>query len=397
MHVHHRHTLRDLEPGFVYDSRFTFQISQHPLLKVTLSQGRRLSLDGLVTWSLPCDNFSHMFYIGRSLSKRNIQSFRQAFPRQISSSAIIMSPGRPFSGPIHWVLDWDGTLTKRDTLDALVNIAANCKPETPVGEEWKCVSEAYIKDYESTIKLHAPYGRLPSSRSRESTLLAVLEEVEQRSIDRVSESGIFEALTTTDLDNGAADAIRSGHVQLREGCGDFLQLVGSRLQQQEGAADAVSILSVNWSRRFILECLRAIREDFANMLSNSIYANELDGIQQGARANGRICAEHDMRFISSRDKVAHLELLRERTLRQGKPIPTVYVGDSWTDVESLLAADLGVCIRDDPMTSSQKKLADSLGRVGVPCARLRDMDGSAGVAWAEDFHELRRWMQKSGP
>ena len=337
-----------------------------------------------------------MIRVGRFISTRIVPSFRPSSLRHFSCSTVTMSPEPSFFGPIHWVLDWDGTLTTRDTLDALVNIAAKCKPNSSVGEEWKRVSQAYIADYESTIKTHVPEGKLPLTVSGEKALLTLLEEVEQRSIDRVSDSGIFEGLTTADLDNGAAEAIASGHIQLRVGCDDFLQLVESRLQQEDGDADAISILSVNWSQRFILACLRATHENLGDMLSNSIYANELDGIQQGGiPATGRICADKSSRIISSRNKLARLELLSRSTLRKGKPIPIVYVGDSWTDFDSIVAADLGVCIRDNPMTSTQKKLADSLDRVAVPCPRLRTTNGSAGVAWAEDFCELREWMQRT--
>ncbi|KAF2684749.1 hypothetical protein K458DRAFT_242491, partial [Lentithecium fluviatile CBS 122367] len=291
--------------------------------------------------------------------------------------------------PIHWILDWDGTLTKRDTLDALVNIAAKCKTGSPVHKEWKRVAEAYMTDYETTLGIHSKDGRLPSSISEEKALLKTLEEVEQRSIDRVSESGIFEGLTTEDIENGATNAIESGEVELRIGLTDFWELVQSRIQYQ----DAVSILSVNWSQRFILACLETAHESLANMLSNSINSNELDGISQGATTTGRICTDRKTRIISSRDKLAHLELLRESTLRQGKPMQVVYVGDSWTDFECLLSADLGICIRDDPMTNTQKKLADSLARVGVSCARLRGLKDAIGIPWTQDFHELRNWMQ----
>jgi hypothetical protein len=313
-----------------------------------------------------------------------------------------MSTSPKFSGHIHWILDWDGTITKRDTLDALVNVAAKCKPDSPVIEIWKRVSQAYITDYEKTLPIYAPGGKLPSTIKEESFLLANLEEVELRSIGRVSESGIFEGLTTDDVDNGAAKAIEYGAVELRKGCNDFLQLIGSRVRQGDRKADAISILSVNWSRRFILGCLKASREEFADMLSfaqspyasfsHPIYANELDGLEQDNLTTGRICANVP-RIISSGDKLTYLQLLRDDPLRE-RPLTVVYVGDSWTDVECLLAADLGICIRNDPITSTQKKLADSLERLGVPCPRLQDTDNSDDVVWVESFHEIERWLRQ---
>jgi hypothetical protein len=304
-----------------------------------------------------------------------------------------MSSLLPLSGPIHWILDWDGTITKRDTLDALVNIAAKCKPDSPVLTQWERVTEAYITDYERTLKIHMPDGELPSTRSDEKALLKVLKEVEQRSIDRVSESGIFSGLTTEDIDHGAARAIGSEEVGLRKGCGNFLQFVQSRVQYQDGNADRISILSVNWSRQFISACLRAAHGDFAQILPARIFANELEGITQGAQTTGRICADKEKCIISSPDKLASLEVLRETTRCQGKPMTTVYVGDSWTDLECLLAADMGICIRDDPITSTQNKLADSLSRIGITCTRLRFVEKRNCVGWVEDFDELKSWLQ----
>lgn len=296
------------------------------------------------------------------------------------------------SGPIHWVLDWDGTLTERDTLDALVAIAAKCKPNSPVGKEWERATQAYTNDYENTIKNYASGGGLPTTISSEKVLLEVLEHVEERSIDRVSESGIFQGLTNDDLDTGAAEALETGRVSLREGCGSFLRLVQSRVQRGDGNGDAISIISANWSRRFIIGCLRAEHADFADMLTHSVYANELDGIYQGTASTGRICVE-DARIISSSDKLDQLYRLAEHTLRQGKPAPVVYVGDSSTDLECLLAADMGICIRDNPMTSTQLKLAEALERAAVSCVPLRDVDGPYSIVWIEDFHELRKWIE----
>ena len=75
--------------------------------------------------------------------------------------------------------------------------------------------------------------------------------------------------------------------------------------------------------------------------------------------------------------------------------PKVYIGDSWTDIESLLAADLGICIRDDPMGSSQRKLAEALERLSIPCPRLRDWEQNdePSVVWVSDFGEIMDWIE----
>lgn len=340
---------------------------------------------------------------------------------------------------MHWILDWDGTLTKRDTLDALVNIAKDAKSNDNIHEAWTLVQQAYLSDYEAALKSNAPDERLPSTVLGERQLLQRLKEVEQRSIIRVSESGIFKDLTVFDIEEGAAKALQSKQVQLRDGCLPFLQHLRSRMDSQITEIDMVDVLSVNWSQWFIYCCLwkaesdilgrtpnRDLYEkesittygstkkpeiqhllsgscvDFGTKLSTmSIYANELQGFTYNHKPNpqckttGVLCGKGDHQIISSQDKLAYLQRLRKINPCTMNSIPVVYVGDSWTDLECLLAADLGICIRDDPMTSSQTQLQDSFTRLGIECPHLQDCDSvdDWGVVWARDFTDIMEWMQ----
>ena len=295
--------------------------------------------------------------------------------------------------PIHWILDWDGTITRRDTLDALVSIAASSNPDSPVLKEWKRVSEAYMSDYTTAMEKFAPGGKLPKSIQEEKQLLQALASVEQESLDRVSSSGIFAGLTRKLLEEGARDVINSRKVEIRKGCTEFLQL------RQNRAHDGLNILSVNWSRYFINSCLRAAG---APVERGSIYANELDGIERDLVSQGHISPDNDaeMLIISSGDKLKYMARLREehcdsRNVSLHSGIPIIYVGDSWTDIECLLEADLGVCIRNEPLGSSQKKLAERLQSLGVHCPHLsawREAD-EWQVVWVRDFTEIRAWME----
>lgn len=294
--------------------------------------------------------------------------------------------------PIHWILDWDGTITRRDTLDALVSIAASSKPDSPVLEEWKRVSEAYMADYTAALEKLAPCGKLPTTVQEEKRLLHALASVEQGSIDRVSASGIFAGLTQKLLEEGARNVINSRKVETRNGFAEFLQLKRNRTY------DSLDLLSVNWSRHFISSCLRA-----ANVPTDkgSIYANELDGIESNRVSNGSISPDGnaEMLIISSGDKLKYMTQLRQQTCSfvnasTGSDRPIVYVGDSWTDIECLLESDLGICIRDEPLGSSQKKLAERLESLGVHCPHLSDWRKADEwqVVWARDFADIQAWM-----
>jgi 2-hydroxy-3-keto-5-methylthiopentenyl-1-phosphate phosphatase len=295
----------------------------------------------------------------------------------------------PFSEPIrpiHWILDWDGTITRRDTLDALVSIAASAKPDSPVLEEWQRVSDAYMSEYNDAIKKLAPGNELPKTVQDEKRLLLALSSVEQASLDRVSVSGIFAGLTRQLVEEGTKSLINSKKVELRKGFASFLD------STQKRPHDRLDLLSVNWSRQFIGACLKAADKP---VQKSSIYANELDGIESNLVSQGHISPKNDaeMLIISSADKLRHLNQLRNQH-SESSSAPTVYIGDSWTDIECLLEADLGICIRDEPLGNSQKKLADRLQSLGVRCPHLSEwrQADEPQVVWARDFTEIQDWV-----
>jgi phosphoglycolate phosphatase-like HAD superfamily hydrolase len=292
----------------------------------------------------------------------------------------------PLRGPVHWVLDWDGTITKKDTLDALVDIAASTKSDFPTHDRWKHVVDAYISDYTSSLVKLAPNGTLPTTHQGEAKLLADLKPVEQRSLDRVYASQIFAGLTNEDVAAGAKKAIESGAVTIRPGCVEILQRFSA---QATSKGDKLHILSVNWSRYFILSCLKTAGIELDPGL---VLANELDGIDEDKESTGQISPDGCMKIIASGDKLRHLEQLKERD-----PMPLVYVGDSWTDIECLLAANLGICMRDEPMGSSQGKLADAFKRLDIACPQLSDWEdmGEPGLTFAGDFEEIQKWFEKN--
>lgn len=248
-----------------------------------------------------------------------------------------------------------------------------------------------MSDYTAALEKLAPGSSLPKTVAEERKLLKGLESVEQTSLDRVSESGIFAGLTRKLIDKGAKNVIASQQVELRKNFPQFLQHTQRRSQDQ------IHLLSVNWSRRFIDSCLRAAG---AHVEERSIYANELDGIKADLPSTGRISpdGDADIKIISSSEKLEYMVRLRKEDVgssRDPGPRPIVYVGDSWTDIECLLEADLGICVRDDPMGSSQTKLAERLQDLGIDCPHLQDWRNADEwkVVWARDFTEIMAWAK----
>ncbi|KNG49016.1 haloacid dehalogenase-like hydrolase protein [Stemphylium lycopersici] len=203
--------------------------------------------------------------------------------------------------PMHWILDWDGTITTKDTLDTLVHISSTRKPDFPTTDHWNRVSQAYMDDYSATLKLLVPDGLLPTTVRDEKRLLGQMRHVELRSLERVSDSGIFAGLTEQTIDEGAGKAIQSGQVQLRNHFSSFHKHV------QESKGQTFNILSVNWSRHFIWSCLGAAG---VTVPCDAIVSNELDSISAGEASGGRIVSAvtaYRNLIVSSGDKLQTLE------------------------------------------------------------------------------------------
>ncbi|ORY12084.1 HAD-like domain-containing protein [Clohesyomyces aquaticus] len=286
----------------------------------------------------------------------------------------------PFPRPrnaIHFVLDWDGTLTQHDTLEALVSVAMWAKPNTGVPDRWHRVSETFVADYAEALLTHKPEGTPTVAKERK--WLKDVGEVEKTSVNRVNDSGIFENVSASQMQAGAVRACTAGKVELRKGVGDFFEYVRTHS------------VSNNNERYLDVDCRQP------NHIS--IYANELEGMSRNFSSgmeynSGLLGTERTNTINTSHDKLTYLQRIRKVSPWTMKPIPIVYVGDSWTDFECLLAADLGICIRDGPMNSAQKKLHDSLQRLGIKCPHLRDYKtvDEWGVVWARDFREIRDWV-----
>ena len=259
---------------------------------------------------------------------------------------------------LHWVIDWDGTMTQEDTLSVLVQIAQDAKPGENIRASWQQVTQAYLADYNAALQHLGVFQNPPTTLEQVSAHLRELTAVEQRSIDRVSASAIFRGLSAEAIDAGAAKAIATKQVVLRRDLLKFLQVIKKREKDAGHGPDTVDIVSVNWSKRFITSCLNAALPNQRAIPHINVYANELEGINEGRPSDGTLCAPGSPKIISSADKLARLQALRAQYPAHEA---IVYVGDSMTDIECILAADLGICMRDTPkMNVAQQQLSDTL-------------------------------------
>ena len=325
---------------------------------------------------------------------------------------------------IHFIIDWDGTITKKDTLEFLGRIASQCREKTksldsstnddPTTQmSWGAIVNAYMEDFTAHQNQYRPMKSNRKTILEERAWLASLKNVELRSIKRVEKSRIFRGITAADIKQEANQAVKQGEgeLQIREGWYSLYSKILERQMNEKqredmsGEIDQVTILSVNWSKLFINECLAAAETPiipstptgFGGDLSLKhadakvikIYANELQGLYDPDGSSGILTSIEDYDIRTSSDKLRRLlEMKNNHGTLESQPL--IYVGDSMTDFECLLEADLGICIRDDPCNSGQRELAETFdgNEVAVPHIGEFSKADQNGVVWARNFQEV---------
>ena len=317
--------------------------------------------------------------------------------------------------PISLILDWDGTLTEQDTLALVANIGYKKQGLSPeVGHHanilpWSDYGSAYMQDYKAHKAQYRPSASERTTINEERHWLNSLQHTEHDSVTRVQTSGLFRGVHEKDICDAAHMAVNHGDLKLRTG---WMSLLDKVLQNHDSGSNAakssVSILSVNWSAHFIRSSIIATieqqgetpRHDLISYISSGLKteANEIQGYANPEGSDGSLCSRHGQDLRTSGNKLSRLpQRCQDNLDRLEKQWPgeneatVIYLGDSDTDLEALLAADVGICIRNDPLSSSQKALDEIVTRLGIPLLRISDASirhGADGLLWARDFDEI---------
>ncbi|KIW90970.1 uncharacterized protein Z519_08753 [Cladophialophora bantiana CBS 173.52] len=319
-------------------------------------------------------------------------------------------PTRREMNRVRVVLDWDGTLTERDTLHNVAAIGYRRNRHRDL-VPWDQIVQAYLSDYAEHEAAYRPVKKDRGEITQESAWLASLREVEMRSVTRVRDAGIFADVTEQDIRVGAEDSVRRNEIQLRDGWDEVLSLAHHHPGDEVGDhhSSLVSIISVNWSAAFIRACLSAALGDVPSAMKSAADSLPILSNRLPCETPGDVSEPVSIR--TSADKLAAFQNLRGKEDEEDGPV--FYVGDSATDFDCLLAADVGICVRDEPMGSGQAALKESLERVGVEVLKLdlhtstRDLKGVAGrgggqwvksskrvVWWVSNLREVASFAEK---
>lgn len=260
---------------------------------------------------------------------------------------------------MHLIFDFDGTITKQDTIGELARSAIEIQKSIhghDLSDSWDQVVKSYVEDYQNYKDGHPSQEHARTCVDDEMRFLSGMKDVEETSLGRVADAKIFKGLDDETLARAGREAVRQGRVHIRDGFDGLLRLAKERGWK-------VGVVSVNWSRAFIRGALTP----------HDIYvvANE-------PASDGGITGPPELpggRMTNAREKHKAVEHL----VKDGKE-KTLYFGDSTTDMECLL--DGGVVMSDD----GESSLLKTLRRVGVEVPHVKER--KAKVTWARDFQEV---------
>lgn len=306
------------------------------------------------------------------------------------------------------ILDWDGTITQKDTLEVVAkigydkhNLPLNGSPKdyTPPAMAWNEVGKTYIDRYSLHQSQYTPKSDQRRTLQAEREWLASLRPVEAFGAQTAESTKVFRGVTASDVESAAKIAVETDSMTLRPGLPELLRYAMPRSR--------TTILSVNWSRAFIKHALaRALKakgtdDAFMSSITDNIIveANEIQGLDQVGGSSGELRSADEADDIrTSADKLLRMPQYCQKRLKEpSTPNDTeeisLYCGDSDTDLECLLAADVGVCIQDEPPNSTQQDLASTLERLKIQTRPIGSFSiarlGNAGCLWtAHDFHEI---------
>lgn len=299
-----------------------------------------------------------------------------------------MTPTNRLKRPIRLVLDYDGTLTVKDTMAIYGTLPKNNHSTTKL--TWDEIVNAYMKDYESYQKQHYPWHNY--DRTEYSSWLASRKQIEHQSAKRVQDAGFFQGVRRKDVEDAVDRAFETGELKLRAGWTDLLEAC----YHQSGST--VEILSVNWSETAIRRSLQvgASRRLESNVLNAMpIHANEIEGLDSLEGSSGQVIRSDGTDIRTSDDK-----LRRMKACGNNGGQFTVYIGDSSTDFDCLCEADLGIWLFDVPEEAyeeASKKVFSPLEYVPPRLSTLKDVAGEKAMFyWAPDFKTVLEVLSTSG-
>eukprot|EP01118_Nematostelium_gracile_P001958 TRINITY_DN12023_c0_g1_i2.p1 TRINITY_DN12023_c0_g1~~TRINITY_DN12023_c0_g1_i2.p1 ORF type:complete len:284 (-),score=54.24 TRINITY_DN12023_c0_g1_i2:12-863(-) len=227
---------------------------------------------------------------------------------------------------MHLTIDFDGTITSVDTTASIVLLGRKrCCDSKHFDQTWKEVSETYYSEYEQTFNdelnklTSTPFLDREDQMNRLIQFSQQVKDLELKTIAKIQKVQLLKNIQMDDMHTLAKE------LELHDDCVETIS-------RAIASGFRVRILSANWCKEMIRKTLEENKLMRIPIDSNEL---EIDGHLTTGSIKGGIHSaiekeEFFMKFKEGEDNV--------------------YIGDSVTDLLSLLAADVGILFRPSKST-----------------------------------------------
>ncbi len=254
-----------------------------------------------------------------SMSRSSSLSRPSRPPRRAARAAAASASADPTnqaeSAALQIFIDWDETITASDTL----SLIAPPEGEQEHGPAFSHYTEAYLSD----LKAYETSFGERSTWDRQLEFLDEMDSVEVESVTRVQDGGLFKGMTRASLLD------RAESVEFRTGWEDFYAWLG------EHRGVVAEIISVGWSAAFIRHAIES--HSSTSRVIREIWANEVE-MDHGV-ATGSLSKAAATHIRTAHDKM--------RVMNGRATATTVFIGDSTTDLPSMLSAHYGIIMKSE--------------------------------------------------
>ncbi|CAL9734943.1 cold tolerance protein 1 [Monosporozyma servazzii] len=248
------------------------------------------------------------------------------------------------------ISDFDETITKSDTISVLAQINLITNPNPDDENKWSHFTEHYMEGWR---KYHdnAPLRQLPLLKCFDGKIISdgnyktalysefkyqeYLRVIELYSIDELTNKSYFSE-TKGLIPEFTKKCLTDSSIKLREGFKGLLNKINI-------TSNKFYIISVNWSTEFILGVLDDEHMNESNVFCNAL--NTHDGDYDGSFSK-QVMTGSDK--IISLDKIVALETHTENNCKFW------YIGDSETDLLSILNPNVNGVLLLDPSENAEK-------------------------------------------
>lgn len=256
------------------------------------------------------------------------------------------------------ISDFDETITKKDSIAVLGQLPYYGNPKK--FPKWTHYTDNYMQGFTKYIN-QAPSRHLPLLNCVSNKIISnenytalfdeefkyqdYLRKIELYSTNELSKLNHFTG-TKHLIPSYVEHCLNNGSLEIRDGLQSFL----AHLHSQN---DTFYILSINWSKEFIIECISDERLNRHNIFCNALEV-------KGSEYDGRFSNE----LLTGSDKVLYIDRIIERESKGTDGCKFWYIGDSETDLLSILHPGINGILLLDPeenMVKFEKVVKNILG------------------------------------